>query len=1225
MADGSGHTAEALQQARGLVIYRASRLSELLPNLDMLLAATRPASVLAPQTVIAAHPGIKHWLDGALAKAQGPGGIVANLQVMLPSTWIDHLARARLGQHAVALPRYRRQHLRWTIYQALGQPVAGLSDARITTYLRTEGKAGRSDRAAQARRRFQLADRLAGIYSQYLVYRSDWLDAWEQGVDTRATGGGDAEMASTERELLAPLWRHVRECLGAHRGEVMARLIGSLEVGASNETYEPLHVFGASHLAPAELAVLRAYARNTVVAMYVPDPCREYWGGLAGVTSAGDCLAEQRRVELARIDAAAGNDYWGEQTHPLLASWGRMGQHFLMSLGDGDGVLTELRSGVDEQVIEAGVAMPRLARVQQSIRELDTGRMVPPAEATFASERADASLRIHACHTRLRELEVLRDCLLDAIGANAGTDEAITPGDIIVMSPDINAYVPLLPAVFGPAGDSRAVLPYHLADVAVASTHPLYKAFQRLLATPDTRITTPEVVDLLGVPEIARRFGLESEGLQEVVGWLRESRVAWALDATFRQGFGVPGIAQHTFAWALDRLIAGYIMADGPSENLQAGVLLPDGIELAPVAGVCNPGAAHLGALAQLLQELQTLYSITDQTRTAKAWSEELERRVEAIFRVDPDDRAARDARDVILGFIRAIGTEPAVAGVEPELHFSVVRDLLAESLEAPPARQRFLLGGVTFCGMVPQRAIPFKVIAVLGLNDGEFPRSARSGGLDLMSRYRRLGDRDARIDDRYLFLETVMATGCRLHLSYIGEGVTDGMPRNPAAPLSEIMAALESAEAVCEWAASGVEKAPWHVKHPLQPFDSKYFGEDPCLFTHKALCAELQGAGDQLRIPAFLAPTRKADTVPLPAEVAVSEVHSYFKDPARHVLLKQMQIGLDALERDRLPCDEPLEAGFSAVELVERKLLFQHAMHPDTPWPLDRPPAWLRLTGLLPAGRAGNSAWRSACTAVDAMLEALRTQAGIEPRQLRSVDAHIDLDIRGVRVVGRVSDVFVPAAAEADCWHVVRAFTPKQGGLKQERDLHFKYRVPLFLDWALLRLQHDGMRGDPCRRIQPIALADKPSWCPALARWDMAFVDADLETRGRMRMELEDRVVRLLDCWARASDTPHWYFPKTSWDVAGMKTRAEVQALLDAAARDGHALDPAPTLPSVGSAWAGGFGSTGERDYEPGYSRLLAGDLEFPDGCEELDAMVEFARALKECISLDVKTEAAA
>src|SRR6187455_713552 len=98
--------------ANGLLILRASRLEALVPPLQQLLAATAPDDPLAPQRVIAAHPGMKQWLTGELARQVGTARVVANLEVLLPSTWLDRLATARLGQRAVALPRYQRRHLR---------------------------------------------------------------------------------------------------------------------------------------------------------------------------------------------------------------------------------------------------------------------------------------------------------------------------------------------------------------------------------------------------------------------------------------------------------------------------------------------------------------------------------------------------------------------------------------------------------------------------------------------------------------------------------------------------------------------------------------------------------------------------------------------------------------------------------------------------------------------------------------------------------------------------------------------------------------------------------------------------------------------------------------------------------------------------------------------------------------------------------------------------------
>ncbi|HSE12671.1 MAG TPA: exodeoxyribonuclease V subunit gamma, partial [Rudaea sp.] len=551
----------------GMIIYRASRLEALLEPLQTLMQAVPPSHALAPHSVIAAHPGMQRWLSRELALRRGPRGIVANLRIELPSEWLDRLALAVLGEEAVALRPYRRDVLRWRIHECLDT----LDDERVEAYLRASTN-------GRAQRRFQLAERLARIYTRYLVYRPDWLRDWAAGRDATRSG-----------TFLAPLWKMLhRQIALPHRGEMIARLLAQLANPAADVLgAEPLHVFGIAHLAPAELDVLRAVARHRPIVLYVPDPCREFWGGLR---------TDRRRLrELLRQDpdAPATQAAFLEQDHPLLASWGRMGQQFLLALDDSSAAIDE-RHWQDQS--DTPRLDTRLHRVQESIRQLKPGLI--GADVDFETARADCSLRVHACHTRLRELEVLRDALLRA----RADDPRLKPSGIVVMMPDIQAYLPLLPTVFGEAGRHEGPLPYHCFDVAVARAHPLFNAFRQLLDLAQARVTAPEVVDLLAVPQVARKLGLGAGDVDVLTRWLQDSRVAWALDAEFRTRFDVPAIAEHTFAWAMDRLIAGYAVGS-PDGDETTALVLPDA-HIAPLGGVHGPQAALVGALDALLVEV---------------------------------------------------------------------------------------------------------------------------------------------------------------------------------------------------------------------------------------------------------------------------------------------------------------------------------------------------------------------------------------------------------------------------------------------------------------------------------------------------------------------------------------------------------------------------------------------------------------------------------------------
>ena len=1216
-------------EGHGLVIYRASRLEDLLEAMGPLLEATRPDNVLEPQVIIAAHPGMRRWLIDELARRSGPQGVAANLDILLPSAWIDRLAERCLGQHAIDLLRYRQRTLRWQIHGLLAQGPdtlqgLGITDPRIASYLQDDG-GGAAD---VAQRRFQLADRLAGLFTRYMVYRPDWLLAWE--LDKGRSDSGIATSPAEARQLHAPLWRALQKGHEAHRGSLVARLRERLaEPGwRPSAPLEPLHVFGVSHMAPAELELLRAYARQALVALFVPDPCREYWG----LGSSLDGVRHERLLEIERIEDAGEGDYWVEQGHPLLASWGRLGQHFIMSLLDDEGdVLLDVRHHHDEQEVRPG---NRLQRVQQSIRALDVALLAERLDDPTQCQ--DASLRVHACTTRLRELEVLRDQILAAMAQAEASGAPLAPEDIVVMAPSIQAYGPLIPAVFGNPGDEehdwdgaipqvnqrpgRRVArpfpawrhtPYDITDATLAASHPLPGAFGRFLTLTGSRLTAAELADLLAEPHVALRLGLDESAADELVGWLRNSGAAWALDEGFRARFGVPPIREHTFAWAMDRLLAGYVMADAAADEHQAPFTLPDGAELLPMGGIQFPAAAHLGALQKLLEHIAALCALSGQELQASQWAASLERLFTAVFRAGPE-REARRAQQRIITIIRNLALEPNEMGVDPMLHFAVVRDILLQCLARGNDSRPQALGRITFCSMVPQRAIPFRFVAVLGLNEGEFPRQENSGGLDLMARHRRLGDRDQRLNDRYLFLETLMSARAWLHLSFIGEDEHTGKPRNPAQPLAELLAVLKQhAEDARDGEIQERQGLPWLVRHAPQPFDARYFdGRDERLFSHSQRFAHMTGKGDEPAVAPFLSPAASIRhlgdallTPGTPEPVGLRELHGYYKDPARHILEQRLRLHLAALDDDALPEDEPMKTSFEAIDTIARRLFFAEALpaawaakgqglDPQAAWQTEEPPAWLRLGGRLPPGRAGRAAWAAERDKVKAMLEGICGWGELGQGRFELKSVPIDLHLGRERLMGRVDNVY---DAPGGCRRVLLRVFDK-GKIEE---LGFKERVPMFLDWAVLRLQQ-ALLEDPAD-VRLYAVLKGSMVCPFdFQERDGRLVAGNLDSRQQMRAKLETSVLKLVAWWREATAHPLRYFPKTSWQALQGKEEED----------KGKALD----------AWWSTKYHKGERDYTPGYARFLAESLELED--ESTFAYFHgFAKELNECISLGAST----
>lgn len=1102
----------------GLIVHRGSRAERLAETLAANLDAERPENPLEPRRLVVAHPGMQRWLLGFLARRESPGGghpIAANIQTLLPWQWLLQCEREFDGA-AAGDEAWRQDAVRWPLLAALEHvPASELAAVDV----------------GDALHRFQLADHLAGVFTQYLIYRQDWIREWE-GIRPAA-------------DWQAGVWRDLRKRVSAaHRVDRADRLLAALARAPAGRP--PLHVFGVSHLAPDLLAALSVLSTRSEVHLYFPDPCREHWGYLSS------------RRELLRVDGDPQALYF-ELGHPLLVALGRVAQDFCLVLDEAEA--RDERDPLDEREMvrrdgslldrvqaslrclapdEVGAtfreALPDgFAGLERDVRDELLGRRLRPL-------RSDASLRVHACHTRLRELEVLKDAVLRALA----DDPLLRHGDIVVMAPDMSAYAPYLPAVFGePARDVRDPLhvPWHVVDIGLAASHPLVGAFARLLDLAESRLAVSDVLGLLDVPAIARRHDVDEAARETLEHWLRRAHVAWGLDATMKHEAGAAAIDANSWQFGFDRLYAGLVVGNEADDVLVDGVL--------PLDGVSGMATAAIGQLDRLLVELRGLRAGFAEPRTLVDWSNWLAGRFDALFLVDPRDDAERAAGDAVRRRIADLARQARDAAFVAPQPWPVVREALLGMLDEVPDRQSFLLGGVTFCGLVPQRSIPFKLVCLLGMNEGEFPRGGGDAGLNRMVTHPRRGDRDTRSEDRYLFLEALMAARERLHASYIGRGVQDGKPRNPASPLAELLLFLDEQHSI---PVSSDLARPWHVAHPLQPFDARYYERDAqgapaCderLYSYDATWLVPQRVEAQAAPAAFIAPAPPI-ALPAPQEgVSLHRLRRFWRDPAR-VFFDAAGISLDALNEEAWPDREPLESRVAPLERFDRRLLFDALAAGAAELP-GSPPPWLAGSGQLPAGAIGVRTYEEAREAGMAMLAGARAALdGAVPTGA----VPVDLDLGdGIRLSGRLEHLF----RRADGNLVLFDAKPSgESGLREWLAFH--------IDWAALRLAH----GERTNAVfidyrKDSGRAGEPAWLAVMRTQEPERVRAGLR--------------RLVELWIGSARQPLLFFPRSAWAYAK--------------AKDDQRIDRARV------AWLGDENERrGERDYAPGHARLLARDLD--------------------------------
>jgi exodeoxyribonuclease V gamma subunit len=814
--------------APGFIVLHGNRLEDLR---DVAVAWMRqhPLAPLENEIVLAQSNGVAQWLKLTLAADAGCG-IAAALQIDLPARFLWRAYRAALGAATIpAQSPLDKSPLTWRLMRLLP---ALLSDARFSPLRRF--LADDSD----LKKRFQLAGRLADLFDQYQVYRADWLNDWATGQDGLRGHNGEWRPLDEATCWQPELWRALLADVGAghlaqSRAGVHQRFLECLSASSPENAERPgkngrptrcrrppglgrrVTVFGISSLPVQTLEALAALADFCQVILCAHNPCRHYWGDIVeGRELLRHAYRRQKSRETASSVPMMDADAQHVATHPLLAAWGRQGRDYIHLLDRYD---DPERYRAEFERIDLFSPAPEttlLGQLQNDILELrapEESRALRPPVAPD-----DHSLCFHIAHSAQREVEILHDQLLAAFDA----DPDLRPRDVIVMMPDIDAYAPHIEAVFGQfaAADIRHI-PYTLADRGARGKAPLVIALERLLDLPESRFGMSEIFDLLSVAPFAARFGLTEHDLPLLRRWLEDAGVRWGLDENQRAAFGanVDG-ARNTWRFGISRLLLGYAVGNTGAYA-----------DIEPCDEIGGLEAALLGPLIRLIDTLERTRAEMTRAAPPSIWGERLRTLLEDFFLPQDMTETAlvtrlRDALEDWLELCEAAKLEEAIP-------LAVAREAWLGALDQGRLSQRFLAGAVNFCTLMPMRAIPFRQVCLLGMNDGDYPRQRPPVDFDLTRDDYRPGDRSRREDDRYLLLEALLSARERLYVSWVGRNIRDNSEKPPSALIDQLRDHLARVWRPEDENANLL--AALTTVHPLQPFSRRYFDTTSPLFTY--------------------------------------------------------------------------------------------------------------------------------------------------------------------------------------------------------------------------------------------------------------------------------------------------------------------------------------------------------------------------------------------------------
>ncbi len=745
----------------------SNRVERLVDRLAERLEAQRGAgwgSFLEEIDIVVPTYPVGDWVELALATREGAS---AHLEMYTLEEYLRDLLPDRGAWSDVRI--ITRNHLETLVLGALedDELLAEEAFGPVRAYLEAAeaGRDAESDQRARDVRRYQLAQKVADLFNEYIYSRRSMLEAWSEGTVFDEPPFADAE--AWQRRL----WQR---CLDDDQTVVVTTHSDSelryMTLPAAFERLPlesldwsddgALHLFGLRYLGSALEPMLREMAQSFELYAYVSSPARD------GAEALPPLVSEDEEPETTTPSA--------ELAHPALRLWGRSGHHGLETFE----AIARDTEGTIERAFESEPDDPSLLeRIQGDILE------ATPEAAERPSAPEDESIECLPCRGSVRrEIETIANQIWRL---KERDDLAFNDMAILLPRADRETYVAQIESVFEEFGR----LPRQIVGIPASSENRIIEATKLLLELPFGEFRRSELLRLVIHPNVRGNFPGVSK--REWVRWCDNLDIIHGADHEDHED---TYIERDLYNWdqGMSRLALGCFMS-GEKSGVDA-IYAHDGEAYLPedVRPTNMDSAGQLNAMARsLIEDAQWL---TGQQRTLAEWGTVLADLLETYLCPSGEHNDEYDQQRQRLQRCQYVVRRLATfdIGREPVSY----RTACAFALDAIEQLNQFtgdnFVEGVVVSGIETLRSIPFEHIFLPGLGEEAFPSHDPEDRLDLRRAAPREGDISPSELDKFAYLEALTAARSGLHLSWISRDGATGDDLEPSSVVHQTRYLLE-------------------------------------------------------------------------------------------------------------------------------------------------------------------------------------------------------------------------------------------------------------------------------------------------------------------------------------------------------------------------------------------------------------------------------------------------
>ncbi len=745
-----------------LTVFRSNRAEWLADLLSEKLRLTPPDPFETVEIIVNTWPTCR-WLGEKLATNNG---ISAGVLFPFPGLRLRELVKAVLGDDELASDPWIGNELVWKILEIFPEFLTTKAATPINDWMSQHP----SQPEFLNRETWQLVRTIADAFDQYTLYRSDVLEQWlkypQNKSSNRATESFPDNWQPCLLQLISktiktePFGLQVKQAIEKlKRGEAPAKKLP-----------KQLYLFGISSLAPVQVELLQGLSGIIEISIFLLTPCKDLW-----------VRCKDRRERLGSYWTDTPNGSWLLEAPRLEANLGRMGAEFQQLLeGSGE---SQLGCWEERDLFAAPVKIATYQKRKPTFLEQLQQQLASPAsQRALTRTKGDSSLVFVGCAGKWREVQLIRDQLLQWLA----DDTTLQPRDILIMTPQINNYAPIISSIFNDISATGVELPWRLTDRSQQHNSEITQFLLQFLQLASSRFTATGLDSLLSNPAFQEKQQLNQEEIDSISNYLQQAGFRWGIDSIDRNGDEI-----HSLNWCLDRLLLGLIIPTAPGVSHESVAPFSNGISYNDL----EKWWIILSKISNYIQEIR-------KPRTCQQSVEVLHLLINDLLGNGGNWEWEHKT------IVNALEEWKISAGdCQLKIEVSVVEEILNELVKKQAGRFGHRSGLMTISALEPMRAIPHRVIILMGIDAEIFPRHKEHPSFHLLGQRRQLGDPSSTDQDRYSILEALMSARQHLMITWTNKNEKTGEEIPASSPVQQWLDQLQNELSEEDW--EGLIKTP--------------------------------------------------------------------------------------------------------------------------------------------------------------------------------------------------------------------------------------------------------------------------------------------------------------------------------------------------------------------------------------------------------------------------------